>query len=48
MFFADMPYISDFFKRTVRDNAIPFVELKNILDSDLTEFISPKVSGENQ
>jgi hypothetical protein len=25
MFFADKPYISDFFKRTVRDNEIPVV-----------------------
>ena len=25
MFFADKPYISDFFKQTVRDNNIPVV-----------------------
>ena len=26
MFFADKPYISDFFKQTVRDNNIPVVD----------------------
>ncbi len=25
MFFADKPYVSDFFKQTVRDNNIPVV-----------------------
>ena len=25
MFFVDKPYVSDFFKKTVRDNAIPVV-----------------------
>jgi len=66
MFFVDEPYVSEFFKRTVKDNAIPVernldeftgfarkigalagvknfpvhIELENILNSDLTEFIS--------
>lgn len=31
MFFVDKPYVSDFFKMTVRDNAIP------VVDTDITE-----------
>ena len=43
--FQKYPVFGFLFTETREDN---FVELKNILDSDLTEFISPKVSGENQ
>ena len=43
MFFVDKPYISDFFKRTVRDNAIPVVGTKISKEMGLfpgTEIIS--------
>jgi hypothetical protein len=43
--FQKYPVFGFLFTETREDN---FVELKNILDSDLTEFISPKVSGENR
>ncbi len=35
MFFVDKPYISDFFKRTIRDNAIPVVGTDIAKKSDL-------------
>lgn len=34
MFFADEPYISDFFKSTIRDNKIPLVDTKIVKDLD--------------
>jgi hypothetical protein len=37
MFFADRPYISDFFKKTVRDNNIPVVGTDIALSSGLYE-----------
>ena len=43
MFFVDKPYVSDFFKKTVRDNGIPVVatELSKQLDLyDATQLIS--------
>lgn len=35
MFFADKPYVSDFFKKTVRDNNIPVVGTEEVKDLDL-------------
>ncbi len=35
MFFLDKPYISDFFKKTIRDNAIPVVATDSIKDFSL-------------
>ena len=43
MFFADKPYISDFFRATVRDNGIPIVGTKEALQLNLysgTEILS--------
>jgi len=43
MFFVDEPYVSEFFKRTVRDNTIPVVGTeiaKHLAFSDLPEFVS--------
>lgn len=43
MFFVDKPYVSDFFKRTVRDNNIPVVETASAKQMDLydrTQLIS--------
>ncbi len=35
MFFVDKPYVSDFFKKTVRDNAIPVVDTLEAKEMDL-------------
>jgi hypothetical protein len=35
MFFADEPYISDFFKSTVKDNNIPVVDTEILKELDL-------------
>ena len=43
MFFVDEPYVSEFFKRTVKDNAIPVVGTETAKNLNLypgTNFIS--------
>ena len=37
MFFVDKPYISDFFKKTVRDNAIPVVDTDISKEMDINK-----------
>jgi len=46
MFFVDEPYVSDFFKKTVKDNAIPVVDTETAKTLDL--YPGTKLISENE
>jgi len=46
MFFVDEPFVSEFFKKTVKDNAVPVVDTETAKTLDL--YPSTKLISENE